>query len=379
MTERDSPSLSRHVRVDLSQARIERLWQAAAPRLGERASTRVRLYVAVVVAVAAAVGLLFAWQRRLEPAATAWVGSSLETGADATSVTLTDGSKVEVQPGSRVDLGERSASAVRLELRRGRIACDVTHREGRSFVVAADGVEVRVVGTRFSVSTEHGRDGNRVEVRVERGVVEVRPAGGEHAERVAAGQSWSRETKVGAVPSAVPADAPPAHEISPAPALADTPADEATSTKAELPRAASTAAGRTHADSAKSSEASGSRALLEEARELWRSGKVQAAADAYQRLVRDYPSDARAGLAAFELGRLRMDRLGDMAGAARALEQAVALAPGSGFREDALARLVTASAAAHDLGGCSRARARYLAEFPHGVHQLRVTAACGAR
>ena len=88
-----------------------------------------------------------------------------------------------------------------------------------------------------------------------------------------------------------------------------------------------------------------------------------------------HPRDPRAGLAAFELGRLRMDRLGDMPGAVVALQQAVALAPGAELREDALARLVAASAAAHDRAGCARARTRYLTEYPTGVHHRTVSAA----
>ena len=106
---------------------------------------------------------------------------------------------------------------------------------------------------------------------------------------------------------------------------------------------------------------------------------MEAAAEKYQELLDNHPRDPRAGLAAFELGRLRMDRLGDMRGAMQALEQAVALAPGAEFREDALARLVAASAGAHDGPGCTKARDRYLAAYPTGVHRRTVAAACGTR
>ena len=105
---------------------------------------------------------------------------------------------------------------------------------------------------------------------------------------------------------------------------------------------------------------------------------LREAAQAYQTLLSTYPRDPRAGLAAFELGRLRMDRLGDLSGAVKALERAVALAPGSSFREDALARLVTAYASVHNRSGCEQARERYLREFPAGVRKRTVAAACGA-
>jgi len=117
---------------------------------------------------------------------------------------------------------------------------------------------------------------------------------------------------------------------------------------------------------------------LEQASSLWRAGRVREAAETYQALLSTHPRDPRAGLAAFELGRLRMDRLGDLAGAVKALDRAVALAPSSGFREDALARLVTAHARLIDAAGCRRARDQYLREFPAGVRKRTVAAACGA-
>jgi len=231
----------------------------------------------------------------------------------------------------------------------------VTHRPGRSFVVAAGGVEVRVIGTRFSVANEDaqdGSDGTRVEVRVERGVVEVRGAGPNAATvRVEAGHSWSQVTKTEAL----------AAEAEQAEPEAEPDTDVAAVHKTPL-RAARKAA------------VADARELFEQARSLWRAGRIDAAAQTYQTLLANHPRDARAGLAAFELGRLRMDRLGDMPGAVRALEQAVALAPGAELREDALARLAAASAAAHDRSVCKRARDRYLADYPGGVHHRTVDA-----
>jgi TolA-binding protein len=377
--------LARHVRVDTSDARVDRLWDAVSPRLGRTRPVR-RWLTAGVALAAVAVAVVLVVRRPSDGSASAWEGATLESGADATSVTLVDGSKLTVEPGSRVDMGDRSASAVKLRLRRGRVACDVTHRPERSFLVTADGVEVRVVGTRFSVSTEHGADGARVEVRVERGVVEVRGAGASgEVTRVEAGHSWSQVTKLGALgafddsPPVPPASAtaPPLEE----PAAIEPPAGREPAPAREPARpheAASPSRSSPATSPAKGGRADG-RELFEAARERWRAGDIRAAADAYQRLLDERPRDPRAGLAAFELGRLRMDRLGDMPGAARALERAVALAPGSGFREDALARLVAATAAAHDPAACARARDQYLAEFPAGVHRRTVEIACGAR
>jgi transmembrane sensor len=367
-----------HVAVDLSESRLDGLWRGVSagldptrPRQTVRPTLQRRwlvagstLFAAGAAALAIAVGAgQLGGSGQVE--SSAWEGASLETGVDGRSVRLVDGSELKLDPASRLEVDDRTPSAVKLVLKRGRLDCDVPHRPGRSFVVMADGVEVRVVGTRFSVATEHDGSSARVQVRVERGVVEVRSAGAEVV-RVQAGRSWSQVISTqppGDTPAETAAAAPPATIPAPDPA----PRTRATSSSARSvpPAAASHGA-----------QVRGPRQLFGQARDQWRRGRVQDAADTYQTLLTEFPGDGRAGLAAFELGRLRMDRLGDLPGAARALERAVALAPGSEFREDAMARLVAAHAGAHNLTACIRARDQYLVEFPRGVHRRIVAAGC---
>lgn len=373
---------SRHVEVDLSEARVTRLWRHVAERLEPPRRGARWLWVGA----SASALLLLAFvitrnlQRQSDSPRSAWDGARLETAADTLAVTLVDGSKLKLEPNSRVEVGDGTASAAKLVLERGRIECDVIHRPGRTFVVWASGVEVHVVGTRFTVATEHGADAIRVEVRVERGAVEVRSAGrSEDVTRVEAGRSWSRITKtaelaaqrgdaaMGTARAAVAHDPPP-----PAPASAQPAVDPAVPVAGAPGVAAEASASRV-------GRASDARELLEQASGLFREGRVAEAARTYQALLSTYPGDPRAGLAAFELGRLRMDRLGDPTGAVRALERAVALAPGSSFREDALARLTAAYTAVGDSSGCQRSRDRYLREFPSGVRRRTVAAACAAR
>jgi len=356
------------VRVNLSEGRVDRLWGEVSARVsGGRRRARGWMWAGAAACVAAAALIVVVRPRGTWTSgegagttASAWQGAQLETAADALAVTLGDGSSLRLEPRSRVEVGDRTPSALKLVLAHGRIACDVPHREGRSFVVAAGGVEVRVVGTKFSVANEAGEGGTRVEVRVERGVVEVRGTDPDAAPvRVEAGHTWSQVTKTEALGE--PAAAPEADVTTP---------DTETST----PHAATSeklhAAPRTARPAA-----ADARELFEQARRQWRAGRIAEAARTYQALLSAYPRDPRAGLAAFELGRLRMDRLDDMPGAVQALEQAVALAPGAELREDALARLVAASAAAHDRARCARARTRYLTDYPVGVHHRTVSAA----
>lgn len=296
--------------------------------------------------------------------------AALETAGDTLAVSLLDGSKVTLDSRTQVQVAGGNSEAVALIVGHGRISCDVTHRPGRSFVVRASGVEVRVVGTRFSVRDQLKPDGAHVDVNVERGVVEVvseRHPG--QVTRIAAGQSFSEWVPAPAAALGESAVTPPASVVAPALSAAEAaPASSPPGSAAPEPRP-SDAPHAPHELSPKE--------LLDAANTARRGGDARAAADDYSQILKKFPSDARAGLAAFELGRLRMDRLGDLPGAIQALERAVQLAPGSGFREDAMARLVTAYAQSGRGSECARARQAYLAAFPAGVHRDSVARGCG--
>ncbi|HYQ14793.1 MAG TPA: FecR domain-containing protein, partial [Polyangiaceae bacterium] len=281
--------------------------------------------------------------------------AKLETKSDELAVTLSDGSSVKLGSQSEVRVhGNRSAS-VSLALGRGELSCDVTHVENRKFTVVAGDVEVRVIGTQFSVKRTPGPS-PRVEVSVTRGVVEVESARRPGVvARVAAGQNWIQNAE-----SALP-ESQPAPAAAPAPSGAEPPAPELTPPSAASAKASPSA-----------------RELFEKAGENRRAGDAAAAAQVYEELLRLHPSDARASLAAFELGRLRMDRLGDVPGAITALERAVTMNVGPTFREDALARLVSAHAAQGNFAACKRARDRYLSSYPAGVHAGAVATRCGS-
>lgn len=104
---------------------------------------------------------------------------------------------------------------------------------------------------------------------------------------------------------------------------------------------------------------------------------MQEAADAYAELLERHRDDARAGLAAFELGRIRMDALHEGNGAIEAFQQALSLSPSAAFHEDALARIVIALDAAGDAERCRQARERYLSRYPGGVHAAALATRCG--
>jgi transmembrane sensor len=189
-----------------------------------------------------------------------------------------------------------------------------------------------------------------VSVDVERGRVEVHRGG----DVVVLGPTERWEGAEQIPPPDVAPVAPPEPEIAPEP-------EHVRSTSSRASSEAAEEEGRT---------------LFEAAREARREGRSDRAAALFAELVDQHPRDARAPLAAFELGRLRLDVLHDTAGAIEALERSLTLAPGASFRQDALARLVSAYDRAGRASACRDSRDRYLREYPDGVHALEVGSLC---
>jgi tetratricopeptide (TPR) repeat protein len=365
---------SKYVKVDVSPARIARVWAGvsnqleATPRTGRRWLYR-GLALAGLAGAAAAVGVHVVNEQH---ARSAWPRAALETAGDAMAVALDDGSRLELAAQTKVRVSGTEPLSLALELDHGRVDCDIAPRPGRHFSVSAAGVEVRVKGTRFGVELAPGRD--RVLVDVSRGLVEVSWKNGAERRDLAAGERWSIDLEHPAAANssheAVAADVSDAGNAAPSsePVASTAPDVESQPVATAHPSAAHSAP-----------TTPGARELLDLGNAARRAGDVAGATHAYEELLAAHPSDPRAGLAAFELGRLRMDRLGDVSGAISALQKAVALAPGAGFREDAMARLVDAYAAAGSLDRCRSAQAAYLKSYPSGVHATAVSRQCGAK
>ncbi|MCB9600795.1 MAG: FecR domain-containing protein [Sandaracinus sp.] len=321
-------------------------WMAIEARLTPAPSKRRWVAPVGLVAVAAAALLTFAWWEH--DRVPAWSGTTLVAGGTTAAVSLGDGSEITAAPGSRLERLETAATGrgdeMRIALHDGSATFEVARNPARTFVVEAADVEVRVVGTRFVVRRELG---GVVEVRVERGAVDV--VAGDQVRRLRPGQSW-RGTAPEAPEAADPTE--PATE-------------EPTVDARRRPR-----------PRVRPVERPSPREAFDAAREARRSGDAREAATLYQRFLDEHPRDERAGLAAFELGRVRMDALRDARGAISAFARSIELAPSSPFVEDARARLVTAHARAGDAPGCRTAYARYLARHPSGRHVETLRDAC---
>jgi hypothetical protein len=346
----------------LTEARLARQYDAIRERVGAAPRTDARRWPAWAVAAAATVALvvvLVTTHRGAAPGGGLMEGAVLEAGpASGVGVTLADGSRLDLSAGARARLTGARATAVRVDLERGAVEIEAAHVEGRSFVVGAGPFEVRVVGTHFVVQ----RTGDRVTVRVERGAVEIAGAAAE-PRRIMAGEQWSAPDPSSSGPAVV---APSESTAAIAPSAAPPGAANAAVAPVAPP---APAAGAPTPETAKE--------LFDEAQRARAEGRPLDAARAFDRLRRGFPRDRRAALAAFELGRLRLDSLGDARGAEEAFREAMALGPRSPFREDAEARRVQALARMGDGAGCAAARDAYLARWPSGTYRRAVGLYCG--
>jgi TolA-binding protein len=337
------------------------MWEAVAQKVGAPRSKRrfggprvrtyaPRLAAALLLVVVCAVVVL-------RPSRGGVIaGLVVETRESEQPITLPDGSLLAVAPNTRLSVLTASTEDVRLRVERGTLTCDVVPGRPRRFVVEAEGTEVEVKGTRFVVEvTDAGSAGKRaVAVRVDHGVVEVRDASHKPVASLEAGQAWmshapppaAEETVEPAIPRA--ADAPPS------------------------PPPPSTGSHRRSFPSAPPS----ARELFEQADAAQLAGRSAEAAASFDQLRRRFPNDARAGVAAFQLGRLRLRKLGDPKGAAEAFAFTLAHEGTGAFREDAEAGLVESLARAGDHAGCRKARGEFLARYASSPLAAHVAAQC---
>ncbi len=290
-------------------------------------------------------------------------------------VALPEGSSVELAANTRAKLTSVQPKAIRIDVETGSVDIEATHVAGRTFVVGAGSYEVRVSGTHFRVQRIPGL---RVSVHVDQGVVEVASAG-EKPRRLGAGEQWSApDNPVSVNPSA--SEGPSSEPVAPSPvASASVPAGPqptASAPTASAPTASAIDTAPAAAPAAPKDAKGDPKDLFEEAQRARSEGRTSDAARAFDDVRRTYRKDPHAALAAFELGRLRLDILDDPVGAVEAFHDAIVLGPESPLREDAEARRVEALSRAGDRAGCASARDAYLAHWPSGAYRRTVGLYC---
>jgi transmembrane sensor len=367
---------------EVSTAALSLEWHEVKRRVRRHRQVRVASTVVAALLLAGVVaGVVL--RRSEESFTTGQVAVALDV---ARTLKVSDGSEVTVSPGASITLATAEENEVVLVLERGSASFDVAKKPTRRFVVKADGIEVRVVGTKFTVQ----REGRQVDVAVARGIVEVRE--GDVVKRLEKGARWSRSP---AVVEALPAVVPTEEEIIEAEAAIEPETDstenapsvtttrrpkhrkpksvQAPVASAPLPQAPPAEEPKVEAQP-KSNEPTPADTFATAMRAR-ADGHAKDAIRGFQQVCERWPSSAYAPMSAFEWGRLALDTQDDPRQAAHAFERTLELATSASLVEDALARLSEAYAR-YDVGSCRRVQAEYLRRFPGGPHVRGVSKAC---
>ncbi|HKP62957.1 MAG TPA: FecR domain-containing protein [Polyangiales bacterium] len=320
--------LASHFRHQADEPRVARVWSALDARLDRaRRKQRALWGAAAAFAIGAAAGLAL------------YLPDAVKRDRSVAAPTpqvlqLADGSRVEHAAGTHVAIESVSAQLVELHMTRGRAQFRVTPNRQRTFLTHAGGYTIRVVGTEFAVELES----TAVRVAVTRGEVEVRRDGSADVWRVRAGESWDS----GSAPAAAVLPPAPPAAVPMQPGAAARPVPAPLAQKPRRPDAA---------------------ALFQLAQQARADAQILESEHLLAEFLQRFPNDPRASLAAFQLGRTRLE-LGDARGALAALDRAAG--DGNAFAEQVEARRVQALDQLGDREGCRSARAKFLREFPSG-------------
>ncbi|MFT3928128.1 MAG: FecR domain-containing protein [Myxococcales bacterium] len=375
------------------KGRLDAQWDRIAEGLhGARRAQALRaLRWGGVVLAACAVAGLWLWPSARTETPSVWAGALVTSDDAPVNFSLAEGTLIELEPRSEVELLSSQPGAVKLSIRTGSARFDVAKRRSRRFSVELGEVEVRVTGTQFRVRRSPSAGGEKIRVDVEEGSVEVHRRGAT-AVQLSEGEHWSTfvaEPQVAAEPVLEQLDDHVGQlagdvdgDVNADEGDAVDSAREGSGTGArklsKRARRRARAAEAREREQARAQQEAAALLLFEQGNAARRLGRLREAAEIYAELVNDYPKDRRAAFSSFELGRIRMDSLGDLRGGAEALERALRLDARRAFAEDALARLVLAHEALGDRRACESARNRYLARYPDGVHAQHVAGRCAA-
>jgi len=315
---------------------LGRIQEARRARRRRRAMRLAGAASSVVVAVAACMVLLLARGGSRGGGARPVATSSAPRQDSGQRIALADGSQALLVRDAQIRVSEQTPERVHIAQGTGEVRYDVRPDPAREFVVTAPGVTVRVRGTIFAIDVT----ADRVEVRVERGRVEVDD--GTRTRELAAGESLG-------IPSR---GAPVGDEGRPeAPAEAPTPA-----------AAVAPPAGRASFER-----------MLAEADQARAEGRQDDAARALTSALAAFPRDARVPSALFSLGKVERARQ-RFEPSAMAFDKCWHAAPNGPLAQDALAE---AAASWERAGRSDAAKAdadRYLERWPDGIESAQMRA-----
>ena len=373
-----------------SDDELRRMFSAVHDRVQPR-RRRAWLALAVTAAIACAVWLGVRRPHAGDgPLVVAHGGDSraLTSAGSARTVAFVDGSSIELDAAGVIETVANGASDFELALQSGGAHFAIVDSP-RRWTIDAGFAELRATAAKFAV----WRSESAVQVQVLEGTIVLRgdqvPG---HVRTLSSNQSL-RIPAVAAAPATKPVVEASAPSSPPSPPLpSGSPKTTSPSRKPALsarPRpsnvpapAAPASSWRTLADEKKYDDAYvqlGKEGVTAEAKkvdtvdDLLRlsdvarlSGHPSDALPALERIAREFPSDRRAGIAAFTRGRIHGDDLHDPRSAAEAFAQSLSLGLPSALKETAAYRLVEARALAGDRAGAVEAARQYREGYPTG-------------
>jgi transmembrane sensor len=345
---------------ELAHARIrQRLLRAHAKTHTPRRALRYGLsLLAASMAVAVLAALL--WGR---PGATSFhvAGKSGQVGAWLTAeaarelpVRFSEGTQVALTAGSRGRVSRVSSAGAHIELERGSVSANVTHRPGADWTFSAGPFEISVLGTKLDVSWSP--ETGKFELVVTNGRVLLRGPLVPDAQEVRAGQLCRidltrRLLELGVVDAARAANAAP--PVAAPPAAQPAPSQSQREPETFVPEP----------DASAVSPSTSPQALLELAAAARQTGRPEVERAALLECRKRAPGQPAAAQAAFLLGRASAG-----AEAARWFETYLREQPAGLLAREASGRLIESHVAARNGAAAAQAAARYLAAYPHGPH-----------
>lgn len=370
-------AMREHVQPQWDDERAARLYTGIGQLKRRRTVGRAGAGLGVVAAAAMFVvwgGSLESASRTVASAAPTRVVPSVHStpavAAEGHKLRLADGSVAQLFGShSELEVLDNTAGRVELALHAGRAHFDVVPNTEREFAVQAGDVRVVVIGTVFEVE----RTGERVRVAVQRGRVRVEAPSG--VRMLETGQARLFEQAADVARAQDVADEPV--EVVEEAEVTETRTGAVQRRGRKRPSVARDAGWRSLAQAGdyegafaalqtgSAVENSGD-ALMDAADAARLSGHPRAAVKYLERVNSAHSRSPVAPLAAFTLGRVLLDRLGQPHKAAKAFRRARELSPGGSLVQDALAREVEALSKAGATLEANRQAREYVRRYPQG-------------